>query len=134
MSAEEETLQKFGQAIIDRRFGDARQLLAPWLRDQMDESALEAAIQQGLGVAAEQSGADAPTWPTDSSLDSNDIDVAELRENTPSLSSSITKSNYRGWYCLQFDEDKDAPFDLWVALVQDGGELRLGHLDLTPAD
>ena len=133
MSAEEETLQKFGQAIIDRRFADARMLLAPWLRDQMDESALEAAIQQGLAVAAEQSGADAPAWPTEQSLDSNDIDVAELRQNTPSLSSAITANNFRGWYCLQFDEEKDAPFDLWVALVEDNG-LRLGHLDLTPGD
>jgi hypothetical protein len=134
MSAQEEILEKFARAIIDRRFDDARMFLAPWLRDEMDDAALEAAIEQALAAAAEQSGVYAPTWPTEHSLDSNDLEVSELRQNTPSLASAITEANYRGWHCLQFDEEKDAPFDLWVALVEDQGALRLGYLELTPGD
>jgi hypothetical protein len=137
MAVHPEVLSQFSRAVIDRRFADARACLAPWLKDELDEAALEATLDRTLATAAEQSGIESPRWPTEFSLDDNEIDLAELKRDTPTFPAAITEKNYRGWHCLQFDPDTDdnAPFDVWVAtVVDDNGDVRLGHLEFMGAD
>jgi hypothetical protein len=137
MAEQLDVLNRFSRAVLDRHFQEARACLAPWLEETMDESALEEAVNRSLTLAAEQCGIEEPVWPTDYSLDRNEIDLEELRSGMPQLSSHVNASNYTGWHCLQFDPETDdnAPFDIWVATVTtDDGSIRLGHLEFSCAD
>jgi hypothetical protein len=143
MAVQHDILNQFAQSVIDRRFADARALLAPWLRDQLDETALEAALDRVIATAAEQSGIEDARWPTEFSTSDNEIDLAELRRNEEvdsevgRLSDSITDANFRSWHCVTFNPDSDdnVTLDLWIAtVVDDQGDLRVGHVSFLTGD
>ena len=108
--------------VVERNFGGAHALLAPWLKQKMTPDDLERMVDSaaGGGAAAEQ-------WTLDEGfLEVGDL-VASARE--------ITDENYRGWLCIQFEPGahdraaRDAAFDLWLAAVEVEGDYRVGLLE-----
>jgi len=132
----EEIGGEFAQRIIRREFEPARELLAPWLRNAINAEQLESVIREGCGELPP---------PGEFELDANscgleDLEVDESSPPTRPLPPEITPENYRKWMVIQFKPDPEqetgyyACFDLWMALVEVDGALRIGYLEATGAD
>ena len=126
----------FAKQIIAGDFAVARSFLAPWLQAVMTADDLKAMMAEAR--------ADLPA-PAQFDLDSNscqleDLEVDEYSPPTKPLPGEITNDNFRKWMCIQFQPDPeaetgyDACFDLWMALVDVGGSLKIGYLEPTGAD
>ena len=122
--------------VVARDFAGAHALLAPWVQAAMSPAELESR----LDAAWE----DLPP-PREWSLDSGFMAVDELRTaneyGPPSqpIADEVTTANYRGWHCIEFkpgenDDDIDACFDLWLAIVETPAGHRVGFLEPTYPD
>ena len=122
--------------IVDRRFTDSHELLAPWVRDAMTAADLQRMID------AANEGLPAPrTWTVDEGF----LGVDDLREADPygppsePVSAKVTTDNFRGWLCIQFkpeaseDDDANVCFDLWLAAVEESGVCRVGYVEAAEA-
>jgi hypothetical protein len=112
-------------SIVERNFGGAHALLAPWLQEKLTPGDLERMVDD-----AAAGGAPAKAW----TLDEGFLEVGDLG----SAAGPITDENYRGWLCIQFNAGKssegNASFDLWLAAVEEDGDYRVGHLEPAGAD
>jgi hypothetical protein len=97
--------------VVERNFGGAHALFAPWLQARMSPDDIERMVST---AAAGQSARD---W----TLDEGFLEVADLGD----APREITGQNYRGWLCIQFNPG----FDLWLAAVEHDGDYRVGHLE-----
>jgi hypothetical protein len=132
----EEVGAQFAERIIRREFEPARDLLAPWLRGAINAEQLEAVVREGCGPLPA---------PGEFELDGNscmleDLEVDEFSPPTRPLPPEITNENFRKWMVIQFKPDPaqetgyDACFDLWMALVDVDGALKIGYMEATGAD
>lgn len=107
--------------VVEKNFGEAHALFAPWLQQAMSPSDIESLVSSaGAGSAR--------TW----TLDEGFLGVEDL--GGPN---QINKSNYRGWLCIQFNpgEGHDGgSFDLWLAAVETDGDYRVGLIEAAEAD
>jgi hypothetical protein len=125
-----------GRHVVEREFAELLDLFAPWLAEQFSASDLQDMID-----AAD----DGLPEPAKFTLDEGMLELEELR--TPSdhgpptrpMPDAITAANYRGWVCIQFQpdpkdaEDFNACYDVWVALVDHGGETMVGYFEAAEA-
>jgi hypothetical protein len=132
----EEVADQFAQKIVSGEFEPAREYLAPWLRNSISAAQLETIIREGHKELPP---------PAQFDIDGNscgleDLEVDEHSPPTRPLPPEITDQNYRKWMVIQFKPDPeqetgyDACFDLWMALVEVDGALKIGYLEATGAD
>ncbi len=132
--------ERFSAAIIDKDYEAACALLAPWLREVTPPDRLRALIEDRVAEMHEAWDVDDDLHPTECELDGNSTaTVADLRDDGDPVPAELTDASLRYWMSMQFKpaEDSvefDAYFDLWAAVVDDGGELRVGYLRLTDPD
>ncbi|HKO05787.1 MAG TPA: hypothetical protein VJW51_13610 [Candidatus Acidoferrales bacterium] len=131
-----ETGEKFAQKIIGREFDEAREILAPWLRNSISAEQLESIIREGCRELPPPALFDVDG----NSCTLDDLEVDEHSPPTKPLPPEITNQNFRKWMVIQFLPDPeeetgyDACFDLWMALVEVDGALKIGYLEATGAD
>jgi hypothetical protein len=137
--------EKFSAAMIAKDYGSAHALLAPWLQRIVSPETLRGEIDQHAQDMCREWNMDVPVYPAACDLDGNAaIDVQGLREPDwdgadPNVPAEITDANYRYWMSLQFqpaegEAEFDAFFDLWIALVEHDGALRVGYYKFSDPD
>lgn len=132
--------EQFSAAIIEQDYEAACALLAPWLRDTTPPARLRELIEDRVGEMHDEWGVEDDLHPTEVDLDGNAaIRVSHLAEEGDDLPHELTDANFRYWQCMQFQPAEgsvefDAYFDLWAALVDHGGELRVGYFRLCDPD
>jgi hypothetical protein len=118
--------------IVDRNFGGAHALLAPWLRASMTPADIEQMCDEaGRGLPAPQE------W----TLDEGFLEVDDLRSPDPygppskAVSDQVTKENYRGWMCIQLKptesavDDPNVCYDVWLAVVDQNGAHAVAYFE-----
>ena len=134
--AYEEFAGQFAQRIVRKEYESARELLAPWLHDTVSAVQLEEMVRENCK--------ELPA-PAEFDVDSNSCGLEDLTVDphsppTRPLPGEITPQNYRQWMVIQFkpaEDDEtgyDACFDLWMALVEVNGALKIGYLEAAGAD
>jgi hypothetical protein len=126
-------VRAFGKSFADHlKEGDveaAHGMLAEWLRSEIPAEELNGFI----GVEN----------PVEFEVDGNNSDYDTLKEPdgqdlpTRPFDTRITKQNFRQWMCIQLipdEESDDPPVDVWMAVVNLDGQLRIGYLEATGAD
>jgi hypothetical protein len=126
-------MREFGKSFAGHlRDGDvaaAHGMLADWLKSEIEADALN----DILGVDK----------PVEFEVDGNNSDYDTLKEPdgqdlpTRPFDSRITKQNFRQWMCVQLipdEESEDLPVDVWMAVVNLDGHLRIGYLEAAGAD
>ena len=137
-AAHRELGQKFSAAVIAKDYAAAHALLAPWLQKSMTADQLRADIDQHVREMCEIWNMEQPVYPAECNLDGNShMNADGLREpdydgSEPNVPAEVTNDNMRYWMCMQFQPAEgaaefDAFFDLWAALVEHAGALRIGY-------
>jgi hypothetical protein len=137
--------EKFSAAIIAKDYASAHMLLAPWLKKKVTPEKLREEIEQHVREMCKVWSVEDAIHPAACDLDGNSsIDVEGLREpdldnSVPDIPAEVTDANYRYWMCQQFKPAEgavefDAFFDLWLALVEHEGALRIGYYKFTDPD
>jgi hypothetical protein len=127
---------RFARSVIARDLQSARDCLAPWLRADFSVAQLNAILEPRYEGMPE---------PAQFSLDGNSCSLDDLEPNdygapTQPLPSDITKENYRKWMVIEFKPDAekntsyDACLDLWMAVVEVEGAMKIGYLEAADPD
>jgi hypothetical protein len=132
--------QSFAQALANRNFQEAWQLLAPWLQAQISPEQLMQYAQRAVLRTCQQAGLPT-TWPLSHvvsglggyslrSLQRSASDTFGLTALHPSLS----EKNYRGLMLVSLRPElmgalrPDAWTDFWLSIAEVNGTLCIGHL------
>jgi len=132
----EDFARQFAERIVRGEYESAREFLAPWLRNAVSAEQLETIVREGRG--------ENPA-PARFDFDENESGLEDLQVDPSSpptrpLPAEITAQNYRLWMVIQFEPDPDAntgydtSFDLWMAVVDVDGALKIGYLEAANAD
>jgi hypothetical protein len=133
----EHLCNQLAQCIVERDFGRAQTLLAPWLH----ESHSSASLQQMVDALSEGLAHPPHRWTVDEGMAGLD----DLRKpdgyGPPShaLSEEITAENFRGWLSIQLvpapsvHEEQNVCYDLWLAVVEHHGAMLAGYLEAAEA-
>jgi len=142
-------MERFARAIIARDYPAAHNCFAEWLKEQVSEERLQAAIEKQLGEIAEVAELDGIIYPEDFSVDSNSCTLADVREDRTTLygiepvckvSPEMTEANFRKWMVITFmpaegaEIDVDAWMDFWAAAVDVDGQYRIGYFEIHDPD
>jgi hypothetical protein len=109
--------------VVEKNFAGAHELLAPWLQTEMSPNDIEHLVSDAAAGSAT-----ARTW----TLDEGFLGVEDL-----GAPGEITKDNYRGWLCIQFNPGEGpgmGSFDLWLAAVEHNGDYRVGLIEAAESD
>lgn len=127
---------RFAEKIVKNEYSAAREFLAPWLRESFSEEELKSLIQS----ASQELPAPGAFTLDGNSCTLNDLEVDEYSPPTKSLPPEITSANFRQWMVIEFKPDPkletgyDACFDLWMALVEMNGAMKIGYMKPAGAD
>lgn len=125
---------RFARSVIDQDFPSACACLAPWLEKDFSPARLKAILEPRYeGMPA----------PAEFSVDGNSCTLADLEPTdfgapSQALPSEINDANYRKWMVIEFKPNPeeetgfDACLDLWMAVVEVGGAMKIGYFE--PAD
>ena len=142
-------LERFARAIIGRDYPAAHACFADWLKRQVSEERLQAAIERQLGEISEAAELDRIIYPEDFSLSGNSCTLEDVREDRSGLygiepvcevSPEMTEENFRHWMVIQFlpaeeaEIDVDAWMDFWTAVVEVDGQYLLGYFEIHDPD
>ena len=142
-------LERFARAIIAKDYAAARACFAEWLKRQVSEDRLRAAIEKQLGEISEAAELDRVIYPEDFSLDGNSCTLETIREDRSELygiepvcevSPEMTEANFRCWMVIQFlpaedaEIDVDAWMDFWTAVVEVDGQYLIGYFEIHDPD
>ena len=142
-------MEAFARAIITRDYPAAHACFADWLKQQVSEERLRAAIEKQLAEIAEAAELERVIYPEDFRLDGNSCTLADVREDRSGLygiepvcavSLEMTEANFRRWMMIEFlpaegaDIDVDAWMDFWAAVVEVGGQHRIGYFEIHDPD
>lgn len=137
---------EFAQALTEKDFSTAYELLAPWLQAKMSENDFQTIIEDELNEVNEEWGVEQLIYPADFSISENSSTLDSLKETTSwreprNISSEITEENFRKWMVIQFlpdEEDEriefDAWFDFWFILVETKIGLKIGYFEIEDPD
>lgn len=156
MTSPDEFLAEFCHAIIIHDYHTVESQLAPWLRSALPAGGMRKFVRLVRGDAEPPTDfAITPLEDEDAASMREQVeDVSGVEENralammdgsvaedgapTFPVPDELTDDNIRGVYRLEFqpaeesDADVDFSFALYVAVVEDGRDLRIGYLE--PAD
>jgi len=142
-------MEAFAHAIITRDYPAAHSCFADWLKRQVSEERLRAAIEKQLGEISEAAELDQIIYPEDFRVDGNSCTLADVREDRSGLygiepvcavSPEMTEANFRRWMMIEFlpaegaDIDVDAWMDFWAAVVEVDGQHRIGYFEIHDPD
>jgi len=142
-------MEQFARAIIARDYPAAHACFADWLKQQVSQERLQAAIEKQLGEIAEAAELDGLIYPEDFRVDGNSCTLAELRQDRTQLygiepvcklSPEMTEANFRKWMVIVFmpaegaEIDVDAWMDFWAAAVEVDGRFRIGYFEIHDPD
>jgi hypothetical protein len=142
-------LERFARAIIARDYPAAHACFAEWLKRQVSEERLLAAIEKQLGEISEAAELDRIIYPEDFSLSGNSCTLEDVREDRSELygiepvcavSPEMTEANFRRWMVIEFlpaadaEIDVDAWMDFWTAVVEVDGQYRIGYFEIHDPD
>ncbi|GMW01186.1 MAG: hypothetical protein AMXMBFR84_23230 [Candidatus Hydrogenedentota bacterium] len=132
-------LEHLGWAIVDKDFKDANRYLAPWVLDDIGPNGLREAIDEHIRTVADELGLESSGYPSEVEVDSDASSLSDLSDTgRRSIYPEVTDKNFREWCCILFlgdgDKDVDAWLDMWVAVVEIKGELKIGYFELAYPD
>lgn len=140
-------LQDFAETLVQQDWNNAYSLLTSWSQNRLTADTLARFIDEAIQEVNEEYMLPADAWPGAVDLDGNeDYPLASLRADPgekslpPKLPPELTEENYRGWFCisLQAHEDQDLVipgwWDLWMALAEEDGEIKIAYLELMELD
>jgi hypothetical protein len=143
-----EFVEQWGNAIVAKDGARTHAMLAPWLQARQGPGALHELLLKGIRAYADEQwdGAQLQFFET-FTVDGNDSftgeDIERLKAEPtgefPDMAQEVTPANFRAWMVLSLagpedDEPVNAVADLWLAVVEVGGELRVGYYRLLDAD
>lgn len=138
--------ERFGGAIVGGDYAGAHAALAPWLGAVWTPERLEGLVAAQLADLAEAWDLEAAPALGRCGVDSNPLSLDALRDEAGAEVSSgefpdeIVEAGYRAWMCLELrasdagEEGELAVCDLWVAVVEVDGELRIGYFEALEPD
>jgi hypothetical protein len=141
-----EFAQKFAQTMVDEDFKAAHAFFAPWLQKEISPENFRAQIEKWLREINEVWCIEELIFPDAFDIDGNSSTLSSLKEKESwreprKFSDEVTEENFRRWMVIEFlpgaaDEriELDGWFDFWFALIETGGELRIGFFELTDVD
>lgn len=129
----EELCNALGKFIVDRDFAGAYTLLAPWYRPALSAAEIERMVD------AQNEGLEHPphSWTVGEGM----VGLEELRKPDPygpptkALPKQITDDNFRAWMQVQFAPDpsvhevQNINYDVWVIVIENGGDFQIGYLE-----
>lgn len=140
-------LQDFAETLVQQDWANAHSLLASWTQNLVSSDALARFIDEAIQEVNEEWMLPADAWPGAVDLDGNaSYPLASLRAEPgekslpPKLPAELDESQYRGWFCISLlareDQDLVIPgwWDLWMAVAEEGGELKIAYLELMELD
>jgi hypothetical protein len=142
-------MERFARAIIARDYPSAHNCFAEWLKEQVSEERLQAAIEKQLGEIAEVAELDGIIYPEDFCVDGNSCTLTDVREDRTTLygiepvfkvSPEMTEANFRKWMVITFmpvegaEIDVGAWMDFWAAAVDVDGQYRIGYFEIHDPD
>ena len=136
----EQFCERFGAAIVGGDYAAAHAALAPWLASAWTPERLEALVAAELADLVEVFELETTPALTGCGVDSNPLSLDELRDEAGAETSSgefpdeIAESAYRAWMCVELSAAEYAVCDLWVAVVEVDGELRVGYFEALEPD
>jgi hypothetical protein len=120
---------RFARHLSEGDSAAAWAMLADWVQQDVEP----AELTELIGVER----------PVEFEVDGNRATYDELKEPdgddlpTRPFDPRVTAANFRQWMCVQLIPDEeidDAAVDVWMAVVEVDGQLRIGYLEATGAD
>ena len=142
-------MEAFARAIIAEDYPAAHACFTGWLKRQVSEERLRAAIEKQLGEVAEAAELERIIYPEDFRVDGNSCTLADVRKDRSELygiepvcevSPEMTEANFRRWMVIEFlpaegaDIDVDAWMDFWAAVVEEDGQYGIGYFEIHDPD
>lgn len=151
--AYKEFARRFAETILAHDYSSAHSMLASWLQPSVSPEQLQRLIETELREVAELAELEEMRYPAAYRVDENPLSYEEWREVEersqeykgsrrclPQIPPEMTGENYRKRLVIEFtpgeDEeiDVDAWMDCWVIVVEDGGKLSIGYLEIEDPD
>lgn len=145
--------EEFAAKINSQDFEAAHRCFAPWLRGEITPEVLRQEVERELRETADAAGLEELIYPKSFEIDSNTCTIDDLREIKTreyaygrrvrrAIPDEITSENFRQWMVIQFtpaegedaELDLDAWFDFWMAIVDVGGEYKIGYFEFEDPD
>ena len=140
-------LTDFAETLVRQDWENAHSLLASWTQHRVTTDALARFIDEAIQEVNEEWMLPAEAWPGAVDLDGNpSYPLASLRAEPgpkalpPHLPPELDEAHYRGWYCISLlareDQDLVIPgwWDLWMAVAEEDGELKIAYMELLELD
>lgn len=142
-------LEGFAHAIIAKDYPAAHACLAEWLKRQVSQERLRAAIEKQLSEISEAAELDRIIYPEAFNISGNACTLEDVREDRTQLygidpacevSPEMTEANFRRWMVIEFlpaegaEIDVDAWMDFWAAVVEVDGQYRIGYFEIHDPD
>ena len=136
----------FAQTIVDEDFDAAHKYFAPWLQNEISAADFRGTIEDWLREMNDVWEIDELIFPDEFAVSSNSSSLESLKEKESwraprNISDEVTAENFRQWMVIEFmpdEEDErvelDGWFDFWFALVETGGQLRIGYFEILDVD
>jgi hypothetical protein len=139
--------EQFARTVTDKQFDKTHGFFAPWLQAALPAGALTKLFklaredrppQHTFGVSLNTAvGLSDLRGDQQEARNIADYDGTGGNYGPPSfvIAPEITDQNFQCWMCVEFypDEELDSGFDLsfqlWLMLVRESGELRVGYLE-----
>jgi HD superfamily phosphohydrolase len=132
--------ESFANTIISREFDRALQYFAPWLQNEFSTEDFRKTIENELQEMNKIWEIEQIIYPESFEISTNPCSFSELKKIVK-FPKELTDENFRQWMVIQFlpdEEDEriefDGWFDLWLAIVELNGELRIGHFEIKEVD
>ena len=129
----------FGEGLILQDTKIIAKGMASWLLEVKGAKLLLSRIEEYIEEYAEEIEV-APAWPVEIEVDAGDLSFEDLRDDTEEVPAGLNADNYRGWFCIELWDDQEereftsAWLDLWVALVEEDGALKVAFWEITDPD
>lgn len=142
-------MERFAHAIMAKDYPAARACFADWLKAQLSEEGLRAAIERQLSEIADVAELDGIIYPEEFRISGNSCTLEDVRQDRTELygitpdcmvSPEMTEANFRAWMVVTFMPEEDAGIDVdawmdfWAAVVEVDGRYRIGYFEIHDPD
>jgi hypothetical protein len=122
------SMERLAALVVAQDWAALQTSVSPWVAERLDVR--DALVSHVVGMREEW---DLPedAWPSSASVDTNPLDVADVRGFYPEeLDPAADEGTFIGYGCIQLlandDEELDAYADVWVALFDCEGMPTIG--------